>query len=103
FMGGRTFPTQWHLEASTTTERERIFTLTVLRPYRKGEKLEITLAVEQNETAILLKVPCVDGRTVTIALRKPDAKIASIKGLRFTNFAIVEDGKKRLRVGKSGI
>ncbi|MCS7265268.1 MAG: DUF4962 domain-containing protein [Armatimonadetes bacterium] len=102
FMGGRTFPTQWHLEASTTTELERVFTLTVLRPYRKGERLERTLSVEQNETAILLKVPCADGRTVTIALRRPDAKVASVKGFRFTNFAMVDDGDRRWRLGKVG-
>jgi hypothetical protein len=54
FMGGRTFPTQWHVEASTTTPREQVFVLTVLRPYRIGENLEKSITVEQNETAILI-------------------------------------------------
>lgn len=101
YMGGRTFPTQWHIEASTTTQREQIFTLTVLRPYRRGERIERTLTVEQNETAILLKVLCTDDRTITVALRKPEAKVAVIKGLRFTNFVIVNDGKRFWKVGKS--
>jgi len=33
-------------------------------------------------------------------LRKPDAKVASIKGLKFTNFALIDDGKQRWKVGK---
>lgn len=55
FMGGRTFPTQWHVEASTITPREQVFVLTVLRPYRINERPEKSVTVEQNETAILVR------------------------------------------------
>jgi hypothetical protein len=99
FMGGRTFPTQWHVEASTTTPREQVFVLTVLRPYRIGESLEKSITVEQNETAILIRVPCAGKRIITIALKIPETEVAAIKGLRFKSFAFVDDGKRRWTVG----
>jgi hypothetical protein len=34
---GKTFPNQWHVEAGTKTAAARAFTITVLRPYRKGQ------------------------------------------------------------------
>jgi hypothetical protein len=98
-MGGRTFPTQWHVEASTTTPREQVFVLTVLRPYRIGESLEKSITVEQNETAILIRVPCAGKRIITIALKIPETEVAAIKGLRFKSFAFVDDGKRRWTVG----
>jgi hypothetical protein len=99
FMGGRTFPIQWHVEASTTTPREQVFVLTVLRPYRIGENLEKSITVEQNETAILIRVPCAGKRIITIALKRPETEVAAIKGLRFKSFALVDNGKRRWTVG----
>jgi hypothetical protein len=99
FMGGRTFPIQWHVESSTTTPREQVFVLTVLRPYRIGENLEKSITVEQNETAILIRVPCAGKRIITIALKRPETEVAAIKGLRFKSFALVDDGKRRWTVG----
>ena len=86
------FPTQWHVEASTTTQHGRIFALTVLRPYRKGQHLKQGIQTEQNNTAILLRVPSVDEEMVTIALRKPAVTQANIGGLEFTHFAIARKG-----------
>jgi hypothetical protein len=100
YMGGRTFPTQWHVEASTTTPMERVFTLTILRPYRVGKRPQGLVSVERNRTTLLLRIPQAE-RTVTIALRQPDAKEANIGGPRFTAFAIVDDGRKRYEVGRS--
>lgn len=100
FMGGRTFPTQWHVEASTVTSRESAFVLTVLRPYRKGEMAEGQITVEENETAILIQVPSLGKRTVAIAVRKPGEKVAKIKGKSFTSFALVQSDGRWLEVGK---
>lgn len=100
YMSGRTFPTQWHVEASTKTKRERVFLLTVLRPYRKGQRLEPSVHIEQNETAILLLVPSTDGTTVTVALRKPEVTQAKIRDLTFTSFAFARKGDLKWRLGK---
>jgi hypothetical protein len=48
----------------------------------------------------LLRIPQAE-RTVTIALRQPDAKEADIGGPHSTAFAIVDDGRKRYEVGRS--
>jgi len=98
-MGGRTFPTQWHVEASTTTPREQVFVLTVLRPYRRDERPAEPLKVEQNESAVLLCAPRPTGTPVRIGLRKPWAKEATIGDLQWTSFAIVDDGRHKLQIG----
>jgi len=92
------FPMQWHLEASTSTKHEYMFVLTVLRLYRKGQQLESAPQTEQNDTAILLRVPSADDAMVTIALRKPGVTQASISGLEFTHFAIARKGEQEWRL-----
>lgn len=79
YMGGRTFPTQWHVEASTVTPREQAFVLTVLRPYRKGERIEKPITVvRKDEATFLLRIPCPEKKVVTVAVRKPNEKLANI-------------------------
>ena len=96
------FPTQWHVEASTATQHERVFALTVLRPYRKGQQKEHAIQTKQNDTAILLRVPSADGTMVTVVLRKPGVTRASIGGLDFTHFVIARKGDQEWRLmGKS--
>jgi len=70
-----------------------------LRPYRIGESLERSITVEQNETAILIRVPCAGKRTITVALKRPETEVATIKGLRFKSFALIDDGKHRWTIG----
>ncbi len=94
------FPTQWHVEASTVEPQERVFVLTVLRPYRKGQQPALDISVEQNQTAILLRVPTAGSAEVTIALRKPGVAKASIHRLTFSTFAFAQKGKQQWRLGK---
>jgi len=97
------FPAQWHVEASTVTQHERVFVLTVLCPYRKGQQIEPLLQTEQNDTAILLQVPSADGNMVTVSLRKPRVTQASIDGLEFTHFAIARKDKREWRLVGKGV
>ncbi|MCI0464807.1 MAG: DUF4962 domain-containing protein, partial [Gemmataceae bacterium] len=94
------FPTQWHVEARTTTPHERFLAVTVLRPYRTGQRLDSALRVEQNDTAIRLDVPLVDGTSTSVALRKPGATEAVIGNLRFTHFAHIQRGDRRWQLGR---
>jgi len=89
------FPTQWHLEANTKTSFERVFALTLLRPYRKGQQRESVIQTEQNDSAILLRVPSMDNKMVTIVLRKPGVTQASIGGLDFTHVVIARKGNNK--------
>lgn len=100
FMGGRTFPIQWHVEASTTTPRQEVWTLTVLRPYRQGQSPEPALQVEQNPTAILLRLSAPDGTPILVALRRPGVARAAIGGLSFTHRALAQRGGKEWRLGR---
>lgn len=93
------FPEVWHAEAATLTPRDRLFVLTVLRPYRKGQRLESTLALEQNDSGVLLRVPLADGTSVRIGLRKPGAQEAVVGDLRFTHAALVQRGERRWLLG----
>ncbi len=94
------FPTQWHVEAGTMEPREQMFVLTVLRPYRKGQRPISDITVEESATAFLLQVPTPEGETVTVAIRKPGASRASIKGLTFTSFAFARYKGQVWRLGQ---
>ncbi len=96
----REFPTQWHVEASTTEPRERMLVLTVLRPYRKGQRPAPDITAEESATAFLLQVPTPGGETVTVAIRKPSASQASVKGLTFTSFAFARYKGQVWRLGQ---
>jgi Heparinase II/III-like protein/Domain of unknown function (DUF4962) len=89
-------PEQWHLEAATSSPAERSFTLTVLRPFRRDQPPASKIKVEQNDTAVLLRVHG-DSET-TVALRKPGAPKAVIGSLSFSDFALVRRAAREWRV-----
>ncbi len=47
-------PDQWHVEASTTTAQASAFVLTVMRPYRNGQRPAGDVRVERERDAIVL-------------------------------------------------
>jgi hypothetical protein len=89
-------PEQWHLEAAAGLPAESTFTLTVLRPYRREHSAAAGIQVEQNETAVLVKVP--GKQEITLALRKPGAVEARIGNLIFTDFGFVRKGGRQWSV-----
>jgi hypothetical protein len=54
--------------------------------------------VEQNDTAVLLRVHGAGDSETLVALRKPGAAQARIGNLSFTDFAVVRKGAREWRV-----
>jgi hypothetical protein len=99
-VGHAGFPNQWHVEASTTRRHDEVLTLTVIRPYPKPRRPAADIAVEQSDTAVMLHVAAPDGTPLTVAVRRPHAREASVGGLRFSSFALAMRGSKQWRLGK---
>jgi uncharacterized protein DUF4962/heparinase II/III-like protein len=60
---GARLPNQWHVEASTTSPREKTLMVTVLRPYRKGNAPQG--AVEADSGHETMVIPMADGTRVS--------------------------------------
>jgi hypothetical protein len=69
----RTFPNQWHIEAATTQPGDKAFVVTVLRPYRTGQKIEGAVRS--------------DASGITIPTSNGDVKVTFQKG---GNFATIQ-------------
>ncbi|NSW78216.1 MAG: DUF4962 domain-containing protein [Chthonomonadetes bacterium] len=99
-VGSRGFPNQWHVEARTTRRHEQTFTLTVIRPYLRSRRPAPEIEVEENDTAILIRMNAPDGTPLQIAVRRPGVREASVAGWRFTHFALAMRGGRRWLLGK---
>jgi hypothetical protein len=68
------FPNQWHVEASTRGRHQELALLTVLMPYRAGQRP--TWSAERVETDATLAVRVVrDGKDTTVSFPKPDRRV----------------------------
>lgn len=86
---GAKFPNQWHVEAGTKEKRGELQMLTVLAPYRTGQRVEWTAERIESPTAVGARIRR-SGDTITVAFRKPGATgAASVDGLIFNDpFAV---------------
>jgi hypothetical protein len=75
-------PEQWHVEAASTVPASEAITLTVVRPYRKGEAPSDPIRVEREEDALVL-------RAGDITVRFPKAG---------SDFALVRSGSRSWKV-----
>jgi hypothetical protein len=53
--GNALIPDQWHVEATTVTPRLDVFTVTVIRPYRKGEALGDAVSVSREGERVIVQ------------------------------------------------
>ena len=100
-VGRGGFPNQWHVEASTVRRHQEVFTLTVVRPYRKSHRPAPEIEVETNDTAVLIRTSAADGTPLAVAIRRPHVRQAVIGGWRFAHFALAQRGSKRWLLGKT--
>lgn len=100
-IGHRGFPNQWHVEASTVRRHPEVFTLTVVRPYLRPRRPAPEIEVEENDTALLIRTLSTDGTPVSVAIRRPGVREASIGGWRFSHFALAQRGSKQWLLGKT--
>ncbi len=99
-IGRGGFPNQWHVEASTVRPHSEVFTLTVVRPYRKTRRPLAEMEVEENDTALLIRTATADGTPLTVAIRRAGVPEASIGGWRFRHFAQAQRGSRQWLLGK---
>ncbi len=92
---------QWHVQASTRRPHQEVFTVTVIRPYRTGSRPTPDIEVEQNDTALLIRLLAPDGTPLQVALRRPGVREAVIGGWRFRHFAVAQRGGRRWQLGTS--
>jgi hypothetical protein len=77
------FPNQWHVEASSQDKRKDLGMLTVLLPYRAGQRSEWSAERLESDTAIGVRVVR-GGKPALIAFRKEGVVgEASLAGLKF--------------------
>jgi hypothetical protein len=80
----RQFPNQWHVETATVEKRKSLGMLTVVVPYRAGERVEWTAEREESDTAVGLRFTR-DGEERLVAIRKAGAgDTAELGGWQFT-------------------
>lgn len=65
----REFPNQWHVEAGTQERRNEVGMLTVLLPYRAGQRPDWTAERLENSGAVGVRVQR-NGKTTLVAFRK---------------------------------
>jgi hypothetical protein len=99
--GGTPFPTQWRIEAATPDRQERIFVLSVVRPYRGREAPPAPVVRCETDSAIRLAFAAPDGTPIEIAVRKPGATTGRIGDLKFTAFAVARHGSRTWELGRS--
>jgi hypothetical protein len=68
----RDFPNQWHVEAGTIDKQPTLAMLTVLVPYRSGQRSEWSAERIETDTTIGMRLVCGNDRT-TVSLPKPNA------------------------------
>jgi hypothetical protein len=86
----REFPNQWHVEAGTQEKRQSIGVLTVIVPYRAGQKTEWTAERLESDTALGARVQR-GGKTVIIAFRKEGVTgKATLAGVTFEGAVVVK-------------
>jgi hypothetical protein len=77
----RQFPNQWHVEAASKTPAREAFTVTVLRPYRKGQAPADKIQPARSGEGLRLTIPGASG-SVEVALRSPGEFAVVRKGAR---------------------
>src|SRR5262245_30598147 len=86
----REFPDQWHVEAGTPDKRRELGMLTVIVPYRAGQRAEWTAERLESDTAIGARV-MLSGKPAIVAFRKAGAiGAASLPGVTFDGGATVQ-------------
>ena len=77
----REFPNQWHVEASTLEKRREIGVLTVIVPFRAGQRADWTAERLESDTALGVRVQR-GGKPVVVAFRKTGVTgVASVANL----------------------
>ena len=77
----REFPNQWHVEAGTLEKRREIGVLTVIVPYRAGQRADWTAERLESDTALGVRVQR-GGKPVVVAFRKTGVTgVASVGNL----------------------
>ncbi|MBI3328362.1 MAG: DUF4962 domain-containing protein [Nitrospinae bacterium] len=85
----KAFPTQWHVEASTGEKRGDIGILTLIVPYRMGQRVEWSAERLESDTAIGARVER-GGQAVVVAFRKGGVEgAASLAGWTFEGSIVV--------------
>lgn len=78
-------PPQWHVEAASGEASTRAWTVTVLRPYRKGKPLQGRVATEETRGGMRIKLP---GTQVSVDLFREGPAFAEVaKGSSRWKFA----------------
>jgi hypothetical protein len=83
------FPNQWHVEAGTKEKRGDLAMLTVIVPYRAGQKTDWTAERLESTSTVGARIRR-DGRMIIVAFRKENALgPAMLEGIRFDGRVIV--------------
>ncbi len=73
FMRGRTFPTHWHLEVSTTEPSRSAYQVAVLRPQRASASRDLPpVRVEWREDTLVVTVQRPGGENARVELARPN-------------------------------
>jgi hypothetical protein len=83
-------PPQWHVEAAGTEAAESTFTLTVLRPYKKGRQSTSPVKAERTAAGLSITMSTPEQADVTIAF--------DLSGNR--EFVQVRSGNRRWTVNR---
>jgi hypothetical protein len=88
------FPNQWHVEAGTQDKRKDLGMLTVLVPYRTGQRSDWAAERLESDTAIGVRI-VMAGKPTLIAFRKEGvAGEASLAGLKFDGSSTVQQATR---------
>jgi hypothetical protein len=71
------FPNQWHVEAGTKQKQKEVGVLTVIVPYRSGQRREWQAERMETDSAVGVRVVR-DGKVTLVAFRKGEAKTEAI-------------------------
>lgn len=89
----RPFPNQWHVEASTSERQQQVEMLTVLVPYRAGQRPRCTLERREEGGAIGVRLT-IDATTAEVAFRRGSAAgEVSWRGQQLEGPVLVQEGK----------
>jgi heparinase II/III-like protein len=76
----RQFPNQWHVEAASKTPMTNAFTVTVLRPYRKGEAPAGAVKTAGSGDGMRLTIPVAGGDVEVAFPRAPEFAVVRKSG-----------------------